>query len=902
MLIKKIELQNITTHKRTTIEFQEGLNMLLGQNGTGKSTILNMIGYVLFNYLPGNQKSYVRTTVRKTPKYGVIKLWVVGLNDDVFIVERTIGKQNNAIEISDARTGVLIQNIDNKSDLIAWLKTQFSLRKDLNLSNIFETSIGIPQGTFTEPFLRTPTERMKFFNPILNVDVYRNIYEKGIKLVNLFKNEIQELAVEMGKLEGELKEKEETEQEIEQLKDEIKKLESDLETNEKELKQVSEKHDKLKKMEEKLKDLDLKQKELEQKLVSEGETTDLIKKNLLEARESEKICKQALSDHTKHKILIIKEKELQEHHLKLQAFKEQKTNSEKRITEFNAKIERVRAQIGDISSMKNMIPKLEENFNESEDIQKKIEELQGQIKTIMAYQENLDGIKEKHLENNKRKFELEDKLKVLPKIRSDYSQLEVFQNEYNQLNEKRITLDTEIAHLEENIKNSKGGNCPFLNEKCKNIEGNSLIDHFHKQLVPLKEELKSTINKLNEFNKKIEKISGLQQKIEQLSEDEGELRSVKKLYIEYINQIKELKEKVSLKLELKKRLDELMHRKEQLKSSIEQYQLYKEKINVELPKLQKEETELLSELKPLEKILKPLDKKINELKHVPEEFTTVKKELEKTIENYNKYQKSINIANKVPELEKELAKQNKLMENTKNNLDSIKKEIKHVLTLFNNEEFNETRIKKENLLEITIQMKTKIDEKGAILLKHEQKMEHLVDLQVKFEKLEKQRAWLVYSRDLTESLRLIYKEAGPKITEALLNKINQLASEIYRELTDSDAVQLKLEKDYNVRLITPEIEKEYNQLSGGEQMAVALSVRLSILKILTNADFAFFDEPTTNLDSDVRLNLAKCIQNIKGFKQLFIISHDDTFEESAENVIKFSKDEDEISHVQFLNS
>ena len=85
-------------------------------------------------------------------------------------------------------------------------------------------------------------------------------------------------------------------------------------------------------------------------------------------------------------------------------------------------------------------------------------------------------------------------------------------------------------------------------------------------------------------------------------------------------------------------------------------------------------------------------------------------------------------------------------------------------------------------------------------------------------------------------------------------------------------------------------------------MAAALAIRLAILKILTNADFAFFDEPTTNLDKDERNNLAKCIQNIKGFRQIFVISHDDTFEENAENIIKFTKDDDEITHVQFLSS
>ena len=60
MWIYKMELENITSHKNTTIEFERGLNLLYGPNGSGKSTILNMIGYVLFNFLPSNKKNYVR--------------------------------------------------------------------------------------------------------------------------------------------------------------------------------------------------------------------------------------------------------------------------------------------------------------------------------------------------------------------------------------------------------------------------------------------------------------------------------------------------------------------------------------------------------------------------------------------------------------------------------------------------------------------------------------------------------------------------------------------------------------------------------------------------------------------------------------------------------------------------
>lgn len=51
--------------------------------------------------------------------------------------------------------------------------------------------------------------------------------------------------------------------------------------------------------------------------------------------------------------------------------------------------------------------------------------------------------------------------------------------------------------------------------------------------------------------------------------------------------------------------------------------------------------------------------------------------------------------------------------------------------------------------------------------------------------------------------------------------------------------------------------------------------------LLHKVDIAFFDEPTADLDDHRRDNLAEQILNVKGFSQLFVISHDDSFEQDT---------------------
>jgi exonuclease SbcC len=62
-----------------------------------------------------------------------------------------------------------------------------------------------------------------------------------------------------------------------------------------------------------------------------------------------------------------------------------------------------------------------------------------------------------------------------------------------------------------------------------------------------------------------------------------------------------------------------------------------------------------------------------------------------------------------------------------------------------------------------------------------------------------------------------------------------------------------------------------------------------LLKQLSDIRIAFFDEPTANMDAARRENLALQMSNIKHFDQLFVISHDDTFEGYVDNVISVEK-------------
>jgi exonuclease SbcC len=144
---------------------------------------------------------------------------------------------------------------------------------------------------------------------------------------------------------------------------------------------------------------------------------------------------------------------------------------------------------------------------------------------------------------------------------------------------------------------------------------------------------------------------------------------------------------------------------------------------------------------------------------------------------------------------------------------------------------------------------------------------------------------------LLETLRQAVRDAGPKVTQALVEVISVQAARLYADIMADHSARLRWTEDYEILLTSDGRERGFRQLSGGEQMAAALAVRLALLKEVSAVDLAFFDEPTANLDDRRRDNLAEQILNVKGFSQLFVISHDDTFEQDTDHVVRVVKED-----------
>ena len=145
-------------------------------------------------------------------------------------------------------------------------------------------------------------------------------------------------------------------------------------------------------------------------------------------------------------------------------------------------------------------------------------------------------------------------------------------------------------------------------------------------------------------------------------------------------------------------------------------------------------------------------------------------------------------------------------------------------------------------------------------------------------------------RTVTSFLRNVIRDAGPHITRHLIQQVSAEANTLFSEIMGDASAELSLTEEYEIQLEQHGHRRAFAQLSGGEQMSAALAVRLGLLRQISDLDIAFFDEPTQNMDAERRHNLAEQLERVTGFHQLFVISHDDTFEPMVSTVLRVRKE------------
>ncbi|MHA1745612.1 MAG: AAA family ATPase [Promethearchaeota archaeon] len=900
MLISKIQLINITSHVDTTIEFTEGLNILMGSNGTGKSSVLTMIGYVLFNHLPGTKKIYIRHGGKQ--KFGTIRVWIKAHDGITYLIERTLGKSSEKTRVYQADSDVEIAEISTTKQRYAeWIRTILGINENFPLDTIFDNAIGVKQGLFISPFLMAPNSRSKIFAPLLNVDIYSTIVTKYLQISNKFADKHVDMEKHQIALQTTLEQKPDLEnkrsiyeKKIQINQKSLSRTEGALKTIRKTFGLIEGKKNLIDKTQQQIAKFSIKS----ESLIDQYKKS---KKRVSDASKSKNVCTKTKPDYEKYRELGRQNKKLKETERNFRELEEKLNDLARKEDMISVKLDEVSQDIYIRKDHLVQLPKLNKIHKENEILRENHTDLKEKLATIKERKEQLMELRVKNKDYINRMDKLQSDLKKRPQLLKQTSQIEERQKSLNTQEVTLSTLHTRNKELRNNVKQAKDGICPLCEQVYKKHDGKSLDEHF-------REEIESNDKQIAEA--KLNQIS-LTKTINELKQKQAELDllnlsvvTLEELSIQYSKNQTTIEKLIDLLRPEKSVNDQLgknIRKQKELSSAVDQFIIFSQSVK-ELPK--KEHIKKLHEGNLANILTKkePIVKQLKELKGVPEKIRKLQTEIEKYRKNHDQYQFHIQSMEKLPELEKESETIRTQLEKIQSAIREEEKKKIHLEKEFDNDQFEQIKTQKEEIQKDFIRLEEEqkftskqLQDTNKTLKKLEKDMSDLEKLNSRIEELDK-------ISEFSKSMRTWYKVAKPKITKALMDDINISATNLYRKIKGEEAVSIEWQEDYDVHLKTGRNPlRRFIQLSGGEQMAVALAIRLAVLKTLTDVSFAFFDEPTTNLDSEKRRNLAACIQNVRGFKQIFVISHDDTFEERSDHVIRFSKNDAEETQVEFLS-
>uniref|UniRef100_UPI0025E71162 hypothetical protein n=1 Tax=uncultured Fusobacterium sp. TaxID=159267 RepID=UPI0025E71162 len=594
-----------------------------------------------------------------------------------------------------------------------------------------------------------------------------------------------------------------------------------------------------------------------------------------------------------------------------------KNNIENLKTSCREKKDRVDFLQGEIEKKEKNLQvykgELEKNMPLLEELERFENNIENGEKTLNTFEVKLQE-KESDLEIKKEqrdnliKERLEEKIEEFKSIENDKKKIE------GEI-EKNITLGIANKEAHEKLKSSI---CPFLNENCKNLSGKDINNFFLERRkryveiitdkkhqleeleVKLKDkekivEMKTILNRLNhEIELKISEIEVDQAKFQR---GEEKLKNKKLEYENWklINSIKNREEILAKNTQLETKIEnensekDIIERdkiKNILNEDIERGKELKEKIEeklLEIKELSLKEEEIRNSIEEN----KPALVKYQELSEEVEKYETLLNSLKESnelyLENYKKALEKESLEVEKERLKEKESQEEKVLETLRENLLKLENSI----ISLNKGELEKIQVEKdEKVAEIREKLGGINGEIKNLNDKLAKIKEHENIIKDKKKSLEKLKMKL----ELTKAFRERIKSMGKEVSKNMLKEIEILATENFRKITGRGEKVIWSNEDkekYSVYLSGDRGELRFEQLSGGEQVAVAISIRGAMSELFTESRFSIFDEPTNNLDSERRKSLADSIGEIlKNLEQSIIVTHDDTFREMAQKVIE----------------
>lgn len=914
MEILSVTLKNFKSHRDRRFSFQPGTNAICGENGAGKTSILEAIAWVLFNHR-GNYKN--EDFVRNGSGSAQATIAFVSNRDGrTYEVQRCTSR---GYTIFDPQLGVRLDYRHIEDEIMPWLRQQLGVAPGTDLARLFANTIGVPQGMFTADFLQPPDKRKQIFDSVLKVEEYRQTYQQLLSLEKYSKVEVEHLERTLLEYQEALKEWEPLQSRCHALSQEIATDEAKLQQLQSQLVQLQAEKEALAAQTQQMQQLTAQLQHLTAQIDGKQQTVHLLQQARQRSQQAVALC---TTNRPHYQGYLQTEAQLQQLDQQLkqrQTLWKQRETRQRQLTEQHSQLTRLTLQLESLAEAAEALEQLQPlvlQQNQLEQQQSDIAERLSQLQVYKREQQNLSQQLEK-LQAEQAK--LLHQIEQTQALQTEVSQIPALEQKRERLQELLSRVEA-AKQFEADLRQLVTTGESQRDRHQLDAEQTMIVLQKMQQSAPLLTET-SVASALNVIRSGIHLNTNLLNALWRILSDLSEQTSAPKLQ----QQLWQIKTQLEAAYQCRAELAALEAKQAQLahwQTNIHQIQTRMGQVQQALS----EETEWQQRREQLAAHLRQLDnpkgrsqllernlqqRSALSTQHAAlhNQFLTVQQslaaletqleqfaELEAAVEQqqhlkqthhagylvYLEHQKD---ANQLAPIEAELQSTLAQVEQLETERRTVQAHYDQWAQTYDPQRWQAVEAAYSEMGSQADRITGGLPQQRKLLAEWNNQLELLQAIAKKQEQSQTELKQLEKVRKFITFARKVYKEAGPRITERYVQSVSREADRLFRELLNRPNLALTWTRDYEIVVQEGAHTRRLVNLSGGEQMCAALAVRLALLRVLADIDIAFFDEPTTNMDRPRRQSLAEAIANIKTFRQLFVISHDDTFEQVTENVI-----------------
>lgn len=949
MQIRWVELENIRSYVKAHIDFFSGVNFICGMNGAGKSTIIEAIGLAFFDCKPKDIEKYF---LRYGSKNGKITL-CFSIDEGTYRIVRRLGSAKTH-SLFDDQDGLELRT---RTDIDAFLKEKLRVAPEDKLETMFENMIGVRQGAFSAPFLLPNQARIDTFNQILGMEHYAKADRKARELIfRELERQLIDLQKQIGVLEGRLFEFDQTFEQFSNCEKQLMILKEESELQNRRLIEAHKAYQELLQQRTNLEQLKHQMSQIEKEFALALGDKKQLNEKLERARQAKSVIEKVQEAENRYNVAVQKRVVIEKRRIEKENLLRTNTELTGKLHLLQSSME---IQLRNIQNTLNELEKNEEmniqdsgkcreviqmNLLKEKTIEERLEKNEHALLALEAEKAKIQTAQSLFRKMEQQEIwliELDEKIK---QAESDcevetlllgqekerlaaIQTLQVLMNDENRMREQ-------IKFSQENLLLFESGQCPYTKEDC--ITVHDLEADSRAELDIQRHSLQQTMHKIAKAQKVIQELEQVPQKLSWIENQKRNLISFEEERLLRIKQIKEGLVQASdlfanliieTSFKLKNEIDQLMNNfekqntallneKQELHTELTTSQLLSKQAQIDINTAKRKIDELnlqkVHQLDLMEKekekavAIKILQEKLEKNESqlpcyaaVEQECLLVNRTIDENEQSHRMYIQEIAIATEFEPVQKLLLQAEESIhvyeEQIRTETIQLKQETQAIDQLNEEKILSELEEHKKLATEFSVHLETtgrEFDELSA-------RVANLRALQTEKQTLcEKERSCastLLFSRQCAK----IMSTAAERMAQMFRRQVSNLADQMYHALAQ-EPCKLVWADDYELLLQDQNEDqirtRSFRSLSGGEQMSASLALRLSLLVCFSSLGIAFFDEPTANLDRNRRVALAQILPEItQSFEQVFIVSHDDTFDSITQNVISIHKNDGSAS-------